>query len=193
MRRLRALVALVLLIVGVTACSDDEPAPHDPSSTWSPTGTMEAPSSTAAAVPIEPRLPDAAREASEAGARAFIAYYWELVNYAQVTGDVKALKAVSGTNCKGCAAGIEGIRTLYRDGGRLEGGDYDIEFKVMNELKDADGSGYAFEAKLTASTGEQTKVDGDGRTTRIPAGSSDVVVVAAWLGSGWRLEAMQLS
>ncbi|WP_372492275.1 DUF6318 family protein, partial [Pimelobacter simplex] len=43
-----------------------------------------------------PVLPGAAKEASEEGARAFVGYYWELVNYAQATGDVRRLRRGAG-------------------------------------------------------------------------------------------------
>ncbi|WGY04236.1 DUF6318 family protein [Nocardioides sp. QY071] len=185
-----AAAALVLLLAA--GCSDDGPSPRDPTSTWSPTGKMETPTS-AAPDPVEPELPAAAAEASEAGARAFIGYYWELVNYAQVTGDVKALKAVSGPSCDGCKAGIRGVQDLYSDGGHIEGGNYSVHLDKVNQLKNKDSSQYAFEAKMSASTDKQLVVSGDGSSTTNPAATSEVVVAVAWLGSQWRLEAMQVS
>lgn len=188
---IRAALAAMVLLLLASGCSDGDPSPRDPSSTWSPTGKMETPTS-AAPDPVEPELPAAAKEATEAGARAFIEYYWELINYAQVTGDVKALKAVSGPNCDGCKAGIRGVRDLYTEGGHVEGGDYTVHLDKVNRLNSSDPSISAFEAKISATSDEQVVVAGDGGTTTNPAATSVVVVAVAWIGSGWRLEAMQV-
>ncbi|WGX95699.1 DUF6318 family protein [Nocardioides sp. L-11A] len=161
------LAAALVLLLSAAACSDDSPEPRDPTSTWSPTGTIDTPSPTAP--PTEPELPGAATRADEEGARAFITYYWELINYAQVTGDVKALKAASGPNCGGCGAGMDGIRRLYKSGGHLEGGDYKVRLKKINQLNGSNPSDIAFEAKLAASAPEQVVVEGDGSKTHNPA------------------------
>lgn len=188
---LRTLVVLACCL-GVVGCSDDSPGPEPGPS---PTGSVSTPtpsssSSAPEPAPTEPALPGAAKEATERGARAFIAYYWELINYAQVTGDVTALKRVSGPNCDGCNAGIEGIRDLYRDGGHIEGGDYAIRVVKLNAL--ATGAEHSYEAKLTARTSEQQVVEPDGSTTTNPAASSTVVMAVIWADQAWRMEAMQI-
>ncbi|GAA4096118.1 DUF6318 family protein [Nocardioides kongjuensis] len=188
---IRAAVAMLVLLL-LSGCSDGNASPRDPSSTWSPTGTMQTPTS-AAPDPVEPQLPAAAKEASEAGARAFIAYYWDLINYAQVTGDVKALRSVSGPHCNGCKAGIRGVRELYAEGGHIEGGGYSVHLVKVNQLKSTNPSHFAFEAKLSATTDEQTVIAGDGTSTTNPVATSTVVVAVLWLDSQWRLEAMQVS
>ncbi|GAA1546693.1 DUF6318 family protein [Nocardioides humi] len=188
MRLLRTLAALAVLLA-LAACTDDEPGPRDPSSTWSPSGTMETPSPSAGQTPTEPALPDAATQASEDGARAFITYYWDLINYAQVTGDVKALKAASGPNCEGCKAGIDGIRQLYKGGGHAEGGEYTVTFDKVNQLK-GDSTLVAFEALLTVANAEQLRVQGDGSEHRSAEGSSQMAVAAQWAADSWRMEVM---
>jgi len=186
-----AVAAGVLLLAG--ACTDDDPAPVDPTPSWSPTGTIDRPSPSSSAEPVEPALPDAAREASEAGARAFIGYYWELVNYAQVTGDVKALRKASGKTCEGCKAGMKGIRQLYEDGGHIEGGAYSVRLRKVDQLGSGDPSRLEFEAEMTVTTDEQQVFAGDGTTTTNPAATSTLVVAVSWLDSYWLLERMTVS
>ncbi|WP_436700641.1 DUF6318 family protein [Nocardioides sp. BYT-33-1] len=190
------LVAVLVLLLSA-ACTGDDPdadGPGDPTSSWSPTGTMD-PSSSGSGEPVdpvdpvEPELPEVAREASEEGARAFIAYYWELINYAQVTGDVKALKVASGPNCSGCHEGVQGVRALYKSGGRAEGGDYSVVFEQVNQLKGSP-SLLAFEALLTVANTEQLLVQGDGSEHRSAAGSTRMAVAAQWLGDSWQMEVM---
>jgi hypothetical protein len=148
---------------------------------------METPTS-AAPDPVEPQLPAAAKEASEAGARAFIEYYWELINYAQATGDVKALKAVSGANCEGCTAGLNAIRSLYVDGCHIEGGQYTTSVEKMNRLRGR--SLVAFEALLTVKNLGQVVTKADGSQHKSAPGSASVAVACQWTAESWHMEVM---
>ncbi len=190
MRSLRAALAASLAAVALLAgCTDDDPSPGDATSTWTPTGTPETPTPSATAKPTEPALPDAATKATEAGARAFITYYWDLINYAQVTGDVKALKRVSARGCAGCLAGYEAIRRLYAGGGHIAGGEYEVAVTKLNEL-DGPASSYLFEGLLRADNNAQTVHKPDGTVHRSRAGSINVAVATSWTDEAWRMEVM---
>lgn len=192
MRPIRAAATALVASLALSACNGaDDPA--DPTSSSTPSGSATAPS-TAPPVetPTEPALPKAATKATEAGARAFIAHYWDLINYAQVTGDVKRLKAASGPNCAGCSAGILSVRNLYRDGGHLQGGAYTVEVDKINELSSSDSTNFAYEAQLTARNEEQLLVRGDGSKERSKPGSATAVVAVLWTSDQWRLEAMEI-
>lgn len=187
---LRAAAAAVVLLLAA-GCSDDGPSPRDPSSTWSPTGKMETPTS-AAPDPVEPELPAEAAEASEAGARAFIEYYWELVNYAQVTGDVKALKRASGPNCERCDAGIDGIKQVYRAGGHITDGQYTPLLTSVTQLTATDRNLYAFEAKVQVSNIAHAAVEAGGRREEFTASTKSYVVDVLWVEDHWRLDVMKV-
>lgn len=189
MRLPRALAALVLLLP-VTACSDDAPPPKDPASSWSPTGTMETPTS-AAPDPVEPELPGAATEASEAGARAFIAYYWELINYAQVTGDVKALKAVSASTCEGCNKGIAIVEDLYESGGHAEGGEYDLTIQDLKDVSPKDRSVFGIEARYEVRNAEQSITHGDGGHEAMTPATTEYLSYLIWLDGAWRTDVLE--
>ncbi|GAA3676729.1 hypothetical protein GCM10022237_40200 [Nocardioides ginsengisoli] len=195
MRSTRAASAVVLTacLLALAGCRAS-PDPATPTSVWTPSGSPSAPAPgpTSAVAPAEPALPEAATEASERGARAFIEYYWALINYAQETGDVARLKALSASTCSGCSAGITGVRRLYRSGGRLQGGDYSITIVQIGQLHGRDPSHVAFEALVRVRNEEQHIVHPDGTQETQHAGAHRVAVLAFWLVDHWRLDAMEL-
>lgn len=183
-----ALIAATLLLA---ACSDDgDPPSTEPTRT--PSGTLDTPSPTAEPTPTEPPLPDAATKATEAGARAFITYYWDLINYAQATGDVKALRRVSGKNCRGCQGGIEVIDEIYDSGGHAVGGEYTIDILNINELSGNSSNYFAFEALTKVSNAEQTVVDSTGTSRSLQPSTNELAVGALWTDGSWRLDIMEL-
>ena len=91
MTRLRVAAATALLVpLALAGCAEDDPQPKLPSA------SATSPTTTASATPdaaVEPTLPPEAQGKDEAAAEAFVRYFWDLVNYAQETGDVKTLKS----------------------------------------------------------------------------------------------------
>lgn len=194
MRSLRAALAASLVALALLAgCSDDDPSPGDPSATSTPTGTPETPTTSATAKPTEPALPDAATKATEAGARAFITYYWDLINYAQATGDVKTLKRVSGPRCDACTGINQTLRNQYKQGGRIEGGTNKIHILKATELTTDSKSAYGFRLRVDVSHDPQTVHNGDGTAEDRAAGTNTVTMVLFWTeGERWRLDIMQV-
>lgn len=185
---LRSLAAVVTCGVLLAGCSDDGPG-EGPSP--SPRASTTAPvSPTPSAAPTEPVLPSAAKEATEAGARAFIAYYWDLINYAQVTGDVKGLEGVSGPKCQRCKAGIDAIRTLYASGGRLTDAHYEVRLKSVRSLNVAGSEVVAFEIHLDVSNQAHQSISADGVTKAFQASAVAYIVDILWAGR-WRLDVME--
>lgn len=191
MRSLCAALAASLTALALLAgCSDDAPSPGDPSPTRTPTGTPATPTTEAAEKPTEPALPEAATKATEDGARAFITYYWDLINYAQVTGDVKALKQVSGPTCAGCARAVEAVEELYRSGGHAEGGEYALTIVRIKELTSSDREFYGMEAVLEVRNARQRIVrDGDVEVSEPK--TSRFTTYAIWVENAWRIDILE--
>ncbi|MCR1781543.1 hypothetical protein KVF89_03270 [Nocardioides carbamazepini] len=189
------LAATLALLLSAAACTGDDPDPRDPSSTWSPTGTMDPPSPTATELtePTEPVLPDAAKQASEDGARAFITYYWDLINYAQATGDVKALKAASARTCDVCSGLVNDLRDLYRSGGHLEGGVNVVEITDIGTLTTDNSAAFGFRLELDISHDPQTIVRSDGSQEDRTAGTNRFTAYILWVDNvAWRTDALDL-
>lgn len=75
-------------------------------------------------LPAEPKLPKAAEENSEAGARAFAKYFLDLAGYSWNTGDTAALAEISIDPCVFCFDLIRKINTHYGNGNWVAGFEY---------------------------------------------------------------------
>jgi len=117
MRRFVVGATVLLLLAG---CGGDPKA--DPSPSTSPT-----PSASSTPTSSAPAMPDAAKANTKAGAIAFVKYYVGLINYAQATGDVRALRAAEDGHCQSCEQARDGVRKLYESGGSISGGDWSVE------------------------------------------------------------------
>jgi hypothetical protein len=114
-RTTRVLFGLGLLTL--TACSGSaDPSPPPPSPSVSATPPSPTPS------PSAPVMPDAAKAHTKAGAKAFVEYFWAVVNYATNTGNTDAIRALSVRGCKGCEGGVTAIDQIYEKGGSVRGG-----------------------------------------------------------------------
>ncbi|WP_377322216.1 DUF6318 family protein [Pimelobacter simplex] len=187
-------LAVVLAGGGFSGCDGGSASPSPPvrspevSVSGSPTGAGEP--SPALMVPV---LPGAAKEASEDGARAFVGYYWELVNYAQATGDVRRLRRVSAPTCEVCSGFVRDIRDHYRAGGRIVGGGNSVAITESAELSTAAGEAYGFRIELDLTHDEQSIIDGDGATSNPPSGVDQFTAYVLWVdGNHWRLDALDL-
>jgi hypothetical protein len=108
---------LIALAVSLSACSgtDDEAPPPEPSPSTAATTTASA--------PTPPAMPRAAEAHTRAGAKAFVEYFWKVVDYAQATGDTARIAALTdGSGCPQCRAGIRSIKRVYDAGGVIHGG-----------------------------------------------------------------------
>ena len=128
--------------------------PTEPSSTGStPSG------------PREPRLPAAAKAPDKAGAKAFVAYYIRLLNYASWTGDTRALQRHAPA-CSGCKSYADLYDTTYRHGGWFKHGEWIPIARSWLILSKQPG--YLIDVKVNAAAGLQ-KLRRGGRVTRFLA------------------------
>jgi Family of unknown function (DUF6318) len=112
----RVVIAAVALVLGLAACSGEEPEPDvaPPSPT--------TPSTTGAAAETPPEMPEAAKGTDAAAAEAFVEFYWEMVDYAQSSGDLDALRQISSDRCIACQAGIDTLDEIFDKSGVITGG-----------------------------------------------------------------------
>ena len=135
-------------------------------------------------------MPEAAREFTDAGAEAFVRYYWDVVSYAQTTLDTEPLKAVSNPTCEVCSRGIQGLERIRQLDGVSSGGTLTVSnVKVARERA---GSLESADVTMTVSNAAQ-KIDlpGDKDDVSLPASSAPYKVVLLWDGSDWEVSRIQ--
>ena len=116
----RAAGCAALLVLGVAGCtSNAEPSPL-PSPTSSPS---PSPSSTAAA----PSLPPEAEGTSPAAAKAFVRYYFDVINYSARTGETELLRSLGTPSCISCEAIASNIEDIYSAGGHIESDGWQLQ------------------------------------------------------------------
>lgn len=121
-RRLAGLACLPLLVL--SACSDDLP-----SSSAEPTPTVTAsvdPTPTQAPETPRDRVPEKAREQSQAGAIAFARYWVKVFNRARVSQETDDLQELSHEECETCTNFAERINSTAANGGSYQGGTWKV-------------------------------------------------------------------
>ena len=184
--------AAVLTPLVLAGCGGDDPAPKLPDT--APTATSSTSPSPAAAVDPteEPTLPPEANGNDEAAAEAFIRYYWDVVDYAQLTGDLRTLKKLSLPSCASCNSGNAYLREMYAAGGSLEGVDYTLD--GVRAIKRSDGaqfSTYRAEVKLRNGAYREKKSSSEAPVDR-PAGEATAVMNLTWDKTGFSIASWSL-
>jgi len=178
------LSALIVVIVVTAGCGGDPPTPPP----FTPSSAASSPTSTA---PEEPVLPEAAKEPTAAGAKAFAEFYWnDISGYAQATGDTKLLRRLSAVTCGPCDGGADAIEDIYGRGGVLRGGMSTVTNLKTYRIADATPR---FRVTFRTSTKGQ-EVDFPGTkndSTFTPATKSADMHIdflhGGWLVAGWIL------
>jgi Family of unknown function (DUF6318) len=155
-----AVTAGLVAALSVGGCSDDEPKVHDsglpPESELTesngPSPTEPSPTDPSPTGPQEPPLPDAAKAPGKAGAKAFVAYYIRLLNYASHTGD-GALLLRYGPSCRVCRSQADFAERLYGRGGWYRGGAWRPDNRTWLVL--SSGSGYFVAVNVDTAAGRQ--------------------------------------
>lgn len=117
---MKRILAATAALLALSACgSQDPPTAADPTTSSPPPATSSKPAPTG---PVAPTMPAAARQRTKAGAIAFAKYYWRVVDYAQATGDTRALRTLTDKACKACEGGADWIDKVHHLHGVIHGG-----------------------------------------------------------------------
>ena len=190
-RRVAASVtAVVLLGAGVGGCDDGSAEPSEsglPSeaemSASDPTPRPE-PTSETPGGPTPPELPKLARSATKAGAKAFVAYYLELLNYAAHTGDVAPIRRNSTPGCQACREEARGWEQLYANGGWAKGGELSItRLRAMTPAQPED----VYVGVTVARAEGRFKAGPNAPVKTVPADVADLDYYLVRVRGGWKM------
>lgn len=183
-----ALTALSMIsVLALGACSGDDPEPKvaDPS----PSATLpSSPSTTPVSGPVEPTMPAAARGSDAAAAEAFVKFYWEMVNYAQATGDVEGLKVLA-TRCLNCDTGVHSIEAAYEDGGEIRGGTGTVD-RFDTKFIDRGRKMWAIVECRLSLTPQVVDMPGSGKDQRYPGGPSEIRMYLQPSADAWTVRSV---
>ena len=126
-------------------------------------------------------MPDAARAHTRAGAKAFVSYYWQVVDYSQATLRVELLKEISQPTCTGCQGGIASIRTLALEGAVITGGEETLSDVAAAPMKKGNPVLVTFDVHNEA---QHIRVPGKDEVLH-PAGTSRMQMILVPTASGW--------
>lgn len=171
-----AYAVATLLALTLTACgADPDPSPG-------PTSPPTVASTSPSAEPTAPMQPDLSYQRTKAGAVAFAKYYWQIVDYAQRTGDTEQLRTLE-HGCAACAAGREWIEKIYRRGGNITGGSHTYR-RVSVVYADSKTAGLVLRLLTTRQV-----VSGAGNLSgRYKGGAISVSMAINAVGALWRVK-----
>jgi len=183
---LRPLAVLGVLALAACTSGDAEggvTAPPSPPAT-SETPTTEPtgePTGTGEAV-APPEMPPEAREGTPEGAGAFARHWFQLVNFAYLTGDTEPVKDLSHPDCKSCVSIAEQVDDHVARGGTFAGGNIEITAASPTSL---DERGVAL-VSLGYRQAPLVEMDRAGATTNSGASSSgSMAFYGAYDGARW--------
>jgi len=179
-------LALPLAAFGLVAagCGGDPPAPPP----FTPSTAASSPTPTG---PVEPVLPEAAKQPTAEGAKAFAEFYWEqAVNYAQATGDTGPVRAAAASTCVPCDGGADAIEDIYGRDGRITGGNPEVLSSRAARIVDAVPR---FRVTLSLkNTAQRIDFPGTKRDSTLGGATQTVdmrldFLKGSWVVAGWRV------
>lgn len=157
--------AVALPTFSLLGCSGDP----EPTIANEATNTNSAPSTAATPSPSIPAPPESADKATAAGAEAFVSFYWDVVTYAQSSGDVSLLKDLALPSCAACSSGLQSIEKTYKAGGKISGGETTVSSATATPFSAGPARGFSVDVEVV--TQDQT-IDIPGEDLRRNTGGS---------------------
>ena len=166
-------------MLGVASCGEDDPEPRR-----APTPPATSSAATSPTTEAAPTLPLRASDHSPSGAKAFAAYFIEVLNYSQSTGDTSVLEGLGTSKCAGCGGYVDKIRATYDAGGSIDGGQ--LQVGKIRDLPADYGAEWGGFASGTATP--QVIKDGSGGKESYDGGKFGLFVYTIWVDDAWAVQ-----
>jgi hypothetical protein len=182
--------AVVSAVLVLSACSDTHVAGPTPSTHHvdtlapPPSSTDIARSTATSSAPVMPEMPATARQKTTAGAKAFVRYYIDVLNYSFSTPDPQPLRLVSAESCTACQPLLSICTRLAEKGGGQIGGAWDPISLVAGA---SDRQSQFLVARIRVSAGT-SRGETDGPIHQIEAKNIRVMFQLTWQAKSWLLQ-----
>ena len=184
--------AATLALAGCNG-SDKNPTPTptpSSSTTTSPSPSVSTSPTTTPSASASIDVPAAARSHSQAGAEAFLRFYFEEVNAAYLTpteSTANRLTQISTSTCKSCSAGAADVRSLSRAGQRLAG----PAFAPPSDITTQKVTDTNFRISFTMSQTDAKVIGAGGKVvdTQIAKSQSQIAALV-WEEGSWHMDGL---
>ncbi len=187
MHRGKALALGVVCCVLLSACQSDDAEPGAGGSTEptemsvsTPTATKQPPQS-----PTPPEMPALASQKSTAGAKAFVAYYIDVLNYSHQAESSRLLEPLAARGCLVCAAFAQSISQMKTNGGEQSGGDWRVMSVRPLSTSDRNSRNLTVHLLIEAGTAQRSSDDPVERIQRRKVYDDFFLI---WRTDTWELE-----
>ena len=166
-------------VASATAIESPTPSPTPASA---PTYKPASEDGPAENVPV-PELPGAATEETEEGAKAFAAYWYELLGYAYESGDTQEVRSVTSSRCSRCEKALKVIDDWHTNGRWLVGGE--LETTGFGDEISADSDG-VYQIPVQVTYGRLSYYSQGELHTSTPASSGSIdLFMAVFRDGAW--------
>ncbi len=173
----RRLIATLLLLPALASCSDDP----DSSGSGDPTSSV-TPEPTPTETP--PTEPAEAGDRTKAGAKAFVEYWVETLNYAASTGDTVGFSSLASDACRSCVEINDLIANTYDKGGYIRSDGWRV-VKVVS----VESSARRMTVQADLEFAPETIVASDGAEPQERSGSTEgATFILSWAADRWKLQ-----
>jgi hypothetical protein len=185
MRLMRHVVVAVTCGALLAGCGGSPEASPAPSETAEANEMPSSnPSATSSAGPESPVAPMSAEGSGRTSAKAFVKHYIDVLNYVTFGGDPLAARRLDTGECVSCDRMLEQIESIYRDGGKVEGGAW--EPRIVGDVQRPGG----WVVDVDISFGPQQVIRQRGRRAeRYTGGKQLTSFILEETTSGWRVDA----
>jgi ketosteroid isomerase-like protein len=182
MTRVGTALAAAVALLSVSACTGEEPAGGDPTTSAPSPPATSSPTPT----PAAPTIPPEATEHSADGAAAFVKYWNQVFNYAVPSQDTKQLSEISAPDCSACNAMIRFIDGIREGGGSSQSPDYRTTVTSTRVV-----NGTFMVAARHESSSYRFRESSTSDESLVRAATYRYIYELTWLGNRWLVEAIR--
>ena len=174
-RRISLLGAVLACALTLVGCGGSD----SPSSSPTPTQSFAGPT-----------MPAQAQGGDRNGAKAFVSFWVETLNFATDSGDTEGLKALSTKECEACTGFAQTLDEIYGKGGRVDSGGWTVSAAVP--IADQPENETAFQLRLELKP-QKVYESKDAKPKKYPGGEQGARIILIREDDHWLVKRVDLA